>query len=190
MTTETKTMSLEEMAAARARANKKFDKLPAAQRRVKIAQDVLKLLDMRKVEASHCYFISDTEWKLPDDSSMQAVLPALGNCSVCAKGALLVASVELRNQVTLRDLRVMDWRGDPALAKALGGAFTTKQLDTIEDAYEHNYDRDSSGQRLAATVPYREQSYLDESSDQRLRAIMANIIKNRGSFCPSQEKNK
>jgi hypothetical protein len=185
-----KTSDITKLAAARERANKRFDKLPAAVRRVKIAQDVLKLLDVRKLKAAHCYFSPDFGLRaLPVDywdstKSLQEMLPKMESCSVCAKGALLVAAADLRNQVTITQSHTEIYWGDGSvsLSKALGGAFSPEQLGNIEKAYE-NFCNPTS------TVPYRLKSYLGESSQDRLRAIMANIIKNKGSFRPSQEKD-
>lgn len=126
-------------------------------------------------------------------------------CDVCAMGSLFTSFVNIENQFTVREVAEPDF--DQMLEK-LGGAFTTREILLMEYVFERgqkgflviNSKRENSYRyvvdvtddygndlaRVAFTMGElrRAIAYSDryEDSDSRLRTIMKNIIRNKGTF--------
>jgi len=192
-----------------ARANKaknaEFQKASRAEKRVMIARDVLSALTRGKIEANAGAYVEPSDVYDYDDvedidgatavaskkDSLQELLENVTPCKVCAKGAIFLCTVAMRNQVTVGDFQKMSgeggyawntarraWKGTQ-LSKTLGGIFSPKQLATIENEFEGTH-MDKLGPKpvmqLEERFPYEEKA--------RLRVIFRNIIRNNGTFKP------
>lgn len=152
--------------------------------RVTIAQDVLKMLDAKKLEASSGnYFYSTGLNHVAGNLGLKEALqkPEV-TCRVCALGALFVAKIDRRNTLSVS----RGYRMPPDEMRGwLGDIFSEVELLLIEDAFE------GFGQTaglvtpdvLAAARKFRSRIGDDE---QRMRAIMKNIIKHK-TFRPELE---
>jgi hypothetical protein len=135
-----------------------------------------------------------------------------GECEVCALGACLISTTKFRNQLTFHDLDdAGTGDGSQVAFSLLKGIFSPKQLLLMEDAFEGVVDYDSERnweqilrERLSLRVAinvfdynHPEEERLDlykrcqafydmyeNDDDERLIAIMENIIANSGEFIP------
>ncbi len=151
---------------------------------VDIAKDVIKWIRARKLNINNAgsYICGDVNCELNSDDQVQPHLPALReSCSVCAKGAIFLSYIELKNEITFDSLD-LDRFGSKSSVNAdgericdlLGGAFTPDQLDLIECAFEC-WDDDVLAEAFG-------EKYDDPGK--RMTAICRNIIKNNGVFKP------
>ena len=196
------------------RRNREFSNASPAERRVLLARDVIKHLDSAKLIANKGDWVKVPVSHLPDELSLQVALLSddAPTCQVCALGSLMVSCVLYQNQFTVADKRagrfvfgnVHPEKGESMLSSY----FEADQLKLIELAFEGStgwfaneaYDkarnniwgseRDESSDRDVfpegpelTAVLWRYKAGLD-SVDARLRAIMANIITNNGTFIP------
>ncbi len=178
MTKTKKTTAVSRFFASIKRGNAAFAKMTKARKRVAIARDVIKALDAKAIVGEHGTYLAsyrktgEHAWydqislKAEDNpsASTQDLLPVIPACHVCAKGALFVCTVGRRNQVTAKQAREQNWYGD-SLSKSLGGIFSGSQLDLIESYFEN-------GMRSGRTD---------------MKAVMENIIKNKGTFKPTED---
>lgn len=181
--------------------------------RVLLAKDVIAALDAKRMNArggitTHPYIFYDGIGS--DDLEVDARKALKGKkCRVCAKGALLVAAVDRFNEVRLEDLYDLDqpginidkgtpsrqwlgqWFGDDQLAlmeaafeAELGVSDDTERLrEAYEESGEYDYDMDDE----VADTPLHDAVEFGEAidyPDERLRAIMENVVKNNGEFIP------
>lgn len=160
----------------------------AAERRVAVAKDVLKQLDARKmlaVAGVYCNFSKPYSEK--EDKEPKAFHEFVKNasCRVCAIGGLFVSMVRIedsfapgyRAQFRARLNRsVMNTDMRMKLEKI----FSSDQLRVIEHHFETwNLDIKDSDSL---------ENFFNSSDESRMRAIMKNIIKNRGTFKPKTMK--
>jgi hypothetical protein len=185
------------LARANAARNKAYKKATKAQKRVMIAQDVLSALSRRKIVAQSGAYLGATYvgdkpdideglQETDEKASLQALLEKVTPCEVCAKGALFLCTVAMRNKVTVGEYKEMDnttgWGGEE-LAKLLGNTFTPRMLATIENEFED--DR----MDYLGPEPIMHLSHRFENDDaKKLRVIMRNIIENNGTFKPKSPK--
>ncbi len=154
---------------------------------VDIAKDVIKWIRVRKLKIKdHGSYLSGDLKGCADvvyQDQVQPHLPALRkHCDVCAKGAMLLSYIELKNKVTFGQvIRLGPWtpyaqsrrascHGSSCIAEALDGAFDRDQLDRIEDAFEC-WDGNEWGKKF-------------KTPGKRMIAICQNIIENNGEFKP------
>jgi hypothetical protein len=182
------------------KSNAEFAKMDAAQQRVTIAKDVIKALAAKQLIAEAGTYLAAPKstsdaWHAPKSTSdawhnegcvlddqdqeaqLQQLLPKLPPCHVCAKGAILVCTVARRNELQV-DATRRGWDGD-TLADKLGGIFSPDTLTMMECEFEG----------FSLTLPTAGPSYtprmnLRGSDAKRMKAIMRNIIKNKGEFVP------
>ena len=139
---------------------------------VLIAQDVLKLLRTKKnleVKTGNAYI--NTEVELPEGESLQDHLKTLWSkpCEVCAKGALLLAKVDLFNKCKIPGNNGYE-TGEIGLndgqwcTSNLTDIWPGEILDQMEKWFESGPQGD------------------DESDADHLKSIMKNIIANNGEF--------
>lgn len=180
--------------------NEKFESSEPAKKRIQIAKDVIKQLNVGKIIAkTGTYFSSRTVEKkvskLKEPEELQELLKGAPACKVCGIGSLFICDI-IRNDkyVVDPDNEGLDVDGD-VIAERFSGIFDPSQLDLIETAFEARvmFDR---------TNTLRERDYLGWSKNtsvantaiafgkkyrntqKRLVAIMENIIKNKGTFTP------
>ena len=183
---------------------------------VKIAKDVIKQLDEGKyVPTLERYVMTEYE-ELPGNTELQTVFKGKFQCDVCAMGALFVSATRLYNSAKVRNYARKDEDGHrflqfetdgPNTAKLLRKYFSNKQIALIETAYMSDEDEPiiSSGGRSypvpsegsyeqnyeLAEIEFKEAANFGakyDYDDERLRAIMENIIKNDGVFIPWPER--
>lgn len=160
-----------------AKRNLQFVKASAAQKRVIIAQDVIRALESRQLMAESGTYIDNV--RLTDDDKIES-------CTVCALGAVFVCSVQRDQEVldtgeTLSDLA--DYCTSPnAMRAQLEPYFGDEQLRLIESAFEG----DDFGAATTSAKTERAIKYFNRTGDddKRLIKIMKNVIANNGTFKP------
>lgn len=161
----------------------KTKRLTKAQKRVAIAKDVLKHLATTKVtEGFYC-----TGEITPDcerDDNAQKHLTALKSCRVCALGSMMISHVRLWDKIkigffnpyySLQGNRI-DTNGAD-IRDVLVKYFPIEQLHDIEAAFELEYIRGGTAGAINFGKRYK-------NPKSRLKAIMLNIVENKGTFIP------
>jgi len=209
MKTKKKTKKEIKLNAEIKRRNAKFKKMSAAQKRVAIAEDVLVQLNKNKYQAErgvYCdvnvkSFIPANRFNLGEDDSFKKVelQPLLldgtiESCEVCAIGSIFMSRVALGNEFKVdasrgyfneeeADIDTSDLDSAVTAIKALKGIFTERQLRYIEFVFE--------GRNIGGMFDNESRAFKDkvydfhaqyDTDDERLRAIMLNIIRNKGNF--------
>lgn len=153
----------------------------AAQDRVAIAEDALawEQAGALKVETQHYIVVDDAATCLALSRDKQARDVVLGPCQVCVLGGLLLAKAVRFDAVTVDD--VIGNR-----VRCLLDHFSAEQLNQIEAAFEGNSYPSVTGIMSSSGViinhAWRE---LFSDDKVRFRRIMENIIRNEGTFVPS-----
>jgi hypothetical protein len=166
-----------------------------AEKRVVIAKDVLEQLRTQKFIAKCGAYVDDqihnldVFWPAEYGASLQAALPKVKNCKVCALGAVFMSKVNKFNRFNVGDsLNSEDLRAN------LKGIFSYAQLFLIEAAFEG--DGNDAGAYYVRGCPEDVSGALTdkdrraafefcrrhEDADTRLKAIMRNIVRNKGTF--------
>lgn len=177
-----------------------FNKLPAAKRRVLLAEDVIRYIAVGGINIEWGTYLEAGE--RVDDEGMQDAYKASTSteagracllnegCHVCAKGALFVASVLRTNKCTVENVLFNSGPAemrDRMLAKER--IFSARTYDLIEIAFEGNVTGEvselaewkfSDEEKTAALIFC--DRYENHSSGILLAAIMLNIISNNGEF--------
>ncbi len=158
---------------------------------LELAKDVIAQLRYQKIQS--CAYLRATPAfenlrnDKPTDSA-QKHMKVIRECSVCAKGALVVAFVKKFNNVTLDNLE--ETAGDQyELANLLDGFFTIDELNLIEAVFEGDSsfaDSVIDGDDELESLDYHAFADKIDKPKQRLRLIMENIVKNGGVFKPAK----
>ena len=161
---------------------KAFTKMNKARRRVALAKDVIARLDAKLIAPySGSLFTPSTKWKLLDvNNSLQENLNTR-ECSACAKGALICSWVGNFNHYSKEEFGRFNYdfqSGPEAYPKELIDLFGTEQLSIIEREFEQ------SQYSWCVVKDSNFESNYDSPYYKDLRAIMENIIKNKGTFIP------
>lgn len=160
-----------------ARREKVWKKATPAQKRVLIAEDVLRQIDAGKMKATRGIYVSGKSLSspvMPHLHGMRERFLTLPDCRVCAHGALIVSCTLYANKATLRDNEdeFRDTSRHMSFANGLEKVFSRQDRRTIECHFE---GWGNSG--CAWGNRYR-------TARANLSAIMKNIIKNKGEFIP------
>lgn len=166
-----------------------------AELRVEVAKDVLKHRKTLRVLAGNTYVksshINEVNYSKPSQDIARDLQKK--GCEVCALGACFLSLVALKNEFDLDGSMILTRR---EITNRLRSVFSDAQMDLIEEAFEWDVEDLPYGakeKRLNAfACKYRSNNtYYDPSrgydvacSDRRLRAIMKNIIENKGTFKP------
>lgn len=154
--------------------NRRFNAMTLERKRVTIAKDTLASLQAKKFIASHGvgylhYSSTDNGDKLPNNYK----------CGACALGGMFVGLT-----TRIKELSIKEQNGDrDRIIAPLRSYFDREQLDAIEYAFEQ-------GNISLRTLNYSSaHRYSDfgkayDNPDDRLIAIMQNIIDNKGTFTP------
>lgn len=184
------------------KSNADFSKATLAQKRVIIAKDVLASLKAGRYRAkpggyfyspsTDVYFIAEK----PLNTKLDKIFQNMPTCYVCALGACFVSAVKKFDGLTVGDVtscghyshsyysgRTSDLDERKTMTEKLSDFFETSQLDMIETAFEGIYlgDYGDYGDVRAYNFYHRRRSM---NSDDRLKAIMQNIVDNNGTFVP------
>lgn len=181
--------------------NKIFETASKTEKRILIAKDIMAQIKSKKFKAVCGIYTetSDACVKAEDlDSTSLQVGLEVSNviCECCAKGAIVLSKIRFANEVDIyknieRNPTIYN---DPAKIKDI---FSIKQLDLMESAFEvEDYKRLANEEinerltRLTTLVFSKKQikaikfgSKFKNAND-RLIAIMENVIKNKGAFIP------
>jgi hypothetical protein len=146
---------------------------------VAVAKDVLKQTDRRSCQVQSGLYLSA---KAPAAKTSKAAARSIQkNCRACAIGHAFLSIVALRNKFKF----VADEDGfadvcDMQMRDRLSEAFSQDQLVLIENTFEGWFGKYFFGSQEYRSV---ESFYRRYQSDRaRLRAIMRNIVANRGEF--------
>ena len=182
------------------RSNSKFLKMTPAKQRVQIAKDVIAALKAKRLEAEHQTYlqvggyITENRILENESDSFKDTLKTIPTCTVCAKGAIFTCTVARKNKVTNEQAMSQNWDCD-SLSKSLKGTFSAHQLRLIETEFEDD-DIDGFGDAIARIAgareirPVMELHELFNNAEDRMIAIMKNIIANKGTFKPKAPKDK
>ena len=166
---------------SQAKRNAAFEALPANEKRVLIARDVIAQLAIGKLEAqSGTYVETDATVKKASQDLQVLLKPKDVSCTVCGIGALFVCGVQRGNDLKASSVHLFEddnvnVGGFQAYAY-LRRYFSNSQLKMIEAAFEQ-WAHDKGG----------DFAYYVEDDETRLRLIMENIILNNGTFNPAME---
>ncbi len=180
--------------------NAAFRKLPKAQQRVAIAEDVIAQLRLKKFVADSTYFswgdrIEGTNvqgtWSAKEADLDLSVCISQVQCSVCGIGSLFAGAV-----LNADKLKLNDFTGDRREeVEYLQRWFTKKQLDLVECFYER-WDYSTRYDFNILQFDGEREIYLPHTpifgtSDptKRLKKIMENIVSNGGKFDPFKGKH-
>ena len=155
-----------------------YDKMTRAERRVAIAKDVIKHIKARQLRVRSCYgyVVHAAGWDGINEAvegsekASEVAEKLKGECTVCARGAMMLCKVSKFNHYEFERGRGIS---SVSTTDALKDAFSERQLNEIEDAFELNGDHYVSSW-------FRE---IPDASD-RLLAIMQNIVDHNGTFKP------
>lgn len=170
-----------------------FQNLPPTEQRIRLAQDVIKHIQTKKLfalEGTYLLFGKDDN---PDnhfdiiDNHMTTELKNYiakeeANCVVCAIGALFITEVMYTNDVSMASMRHPEGIN---MYLRLQNYFQEEQLSLIEAAFEISaYCAEKHGNEEMLAYKAEDFGALFETDEDRMIAIMQNIIDNRGEFSP------
>lgn len=168
---------------------------------VDLARDVIKWIDAKRIVACPGTYLGgeeldDIEYdiefnagktlvggeEVTGDTSLKDIFPKI-KCDVCAIGGLLYSYIDRFNQVNLDEIV----GSDSMAIKKLSSYFSEGQLRLMETAFEgeiidSGYFREHEYNTyvISNLGKHFYSNYAD--SDQRLKAIMRNVIRNNGKF--------
>lgn len=172
------------------KANKEFDKMTPAEKRVQIARDVLAQLASKRLVAASGLWLSGkgaeplfSNTQLDKNDELQAVLSKKKQCTGCALGGMFMCAVERADKLKLKDLSEDSQEArhieNEDVFEYMGKYFSRDQLNAIEAAFE---------QGQGASDDYKAGMWLEDIDDAslRMRLIMENIVANKGKFVLSK----
>ena len=169
--------------------NKAFKKSNKARRRVLLAKDGLLRLKEQNIMANNSYIVDLSRYNYNSEASFKDTVNNGHNCLVCAKGALLVSAVGRFNGYTNVEL---NFNSTKNAHKELEKYFTLEQLDMIEIAFEGRSFMGILAERMVNDIAEASDIYKKceafytkyPNKDNRLKAILENIVENKGEFIP------
>lgn len=182
-----------------------FNKMPVKKRRIMVAKDVLLQLEAGKIKAETGHyiqlkFVPDIDLK-DSREDIKKNYDKISECRVCALGASIMSCTRLGNQLKFEDIGAgVASLNNSATKGLLRKVFTPKQLMLIETAFEgHSPSSTRVASYLFGLSRYDSLTnkevedcnkfrYRIEDVNDRLGAIMKNIIKNKGIFKPHTTK--
>ncbi len=168
--------------------NKTFKRASNARKRVLIAKEVIKQIKDNRFLAKRghfCVIRNIGNFSAEKDIQNLFISKQIENCTVCALGGLMMATTILNNNEAVGDYKEDFERlgskigNEEYLPNELNTIFSNKQLRLIESAFEMGtgwFGEES----MDATNFGRDR---DDHQD-RLLAIMTNIVNNKGTFTP------
>lgn len=155
---------------------------------VAIAKDVLKTINKRNIKSESYYcqvpYEQQANKLFSSNGNAQKHIPTIEKfCQVCAIGTCFLSFIKLYNNIKLKDIN----NDRSMMVDYLSQFFDERQLDLIEIAFERslNYTK-TNIQYNELELYYRAklfgQKYIKDHN--RIKAIMLNIIKNKGWFRP------
>lgn len=172
---------------------KPFSRMSKAEKRVAIAKDVIKHIKAAKFKATKGTYLDAGDVYRSGEELQKIILDA-PTCKVCAIGAVFAADVIKRDNFILTDTCTKCIDSDEMKAKT--SYFSKDTLHTMEVAFEKKIITDgvcgegkytAQGYRISYTELGKRAIAFGKNyrkSQDRLMAIMQNIIKNKGEFKP------
>lgn len=177
-----------------------FNALPKATQRVMIAKDVIENLKAKKYIANKGRYVEKVtvKGKLKNEISISDVnvrdnWKSIDNCLVCGIGSCLMSVTKFKNRLTFGELPRGIHSFEDKHIKLLKSTFSPNHLTLIEVAFEGYYYKQSDNlgrDKMEAEVNQIEISRAKtfanqyEDNNERLEAIMRNIVTNKGTFKP------
>jgi hypothetical protein len=168
------------------RRNSVFKKASNAQKRVLIAKDVLKQITDRRIKPTRGFYVSiNDDWRFYAESFRERFISKdIRSCDCCGVGALMVSCTLFNNRQKVGDPELgcdlgMAIRDNDNIPNGLNRFFSRDQLSMVEQAFECGCGE--FGDKCVAAVEFGRRY---KSAISRLRAIMKNIIHNKGTFVP------
>jgi len=159
-----------------------FDQLTKAEQRVAVAKDVLLQLKKKNYIAKKGAYVEVKKGRrsLPVKDNIDKTV-----CKVCALGSCLLSIAKFKNTITFNDAErgLSSWDSTDPSKRLLTSIFTRKQINLMENAFEgvvYFMHEPFTGTDKKADRFYDQY----DKDNQRLIAIMENIIKNLGTFKP------
>jgi hypothetical protein len=191
-----------------ARANKAFEALSPAEKRISIARDVIAQLATKRLVATSGLWLAGkdesnlfNENQVEKNLELQEVLAKTKECTGCALGGMFMCAVKQADKLKLDELECVkefkiEQKRKPECAELgrdgliemvdafryLRRFFSKSQLEMIETAFEQNAGACHAEGTGAGDFAVN----VKEPSD-RMRLIMENVIVNKGRFVPSKE---
>ena len=195
--------AIEKLNAKTIEGNKAFAKMGKMQKRVAIAKDVIASINSKKFKATpgtYCQLKLNEKHEFEKEGKVELqTLMETGvveKCDVCAIGGIFASKVAIGNKFKV-DIQAEDYWSDSQfvietdtdddelLIENLKGIYNEEELRLIEYAFEgedigfrHNDESDEFHKK--ALSYYK----VYKKADERLIAIMQNIIRNEGKFIP------
>ncbi len=163
--------------------NKDFKKLSKAEKRVAIAKDVIAALKAKKYIAETGDYLDINYSSDNYDSNINQELLCSNDitCKVCAVGALFTSKVIISNNFDSDYVP-----SDDVMRDELSAYFSKNQLYLIEAAFEGWETDEYSKSEIILTLKNNDHMrfHRDYDTNDRMIAIMNNIVKNKGTFKP------
>jgi hypothetical protein len=177
-----------------------------ATKTVAIAKDVLKQLKLNKLRITCGYYLTGdvkTPKLLDTSEDAQKYVDLIQkHCDVCAKGAAILSYARLYDNISLAKLGMYPLRGGDNSQTICGGSknwgdmykiFGLENINKIEAAFEgYGYWNCNGNKHPDPREIIKVESYepaYPKPAD-RLRAIMINVVRNKGVFKPVMQKTK
>ncbi len=165
-----KTTEMVVTAAIKAR-NKRYQDAGKPGKRVMLAKEVLRLIKMGALKPTRSVYIeAETPDRLSEEQAQPYIASGRVTCQACAKGALFVAAISIRNQLKLGQLN------DEGHMDGL--------INNDKDGHDTFGLVTLFGENVVASIERWFEYRRDVCSDPEtmLEAIMKNIVKNKGRF--------
>lgn len=164
-----------------------FLTLSAADKRVVLAKDVLRYMDLRWLHPFRGRYFHPVYTNLFEFNAIQDLREIVkqSNCYVCALGALFIAAVIYNKDPEYCFML----KHSGSIRKILNSYFSQNQLSLIEMAFEGSSIYSIEGQTpdtIVAAITFSDNCYTGEI----MTSIMDNIITNNGEFDPTKEHHE
>lgn len=165
--------------------NKNFQNLSDAKKRVAIAKDALEQVLAKKYKVKTGQYVTFLGSGSPVAKSEELDVPVACNlqdvkCQVCARGALFVSALRKDASIGPEYISNDENLGNDDIQMTEDQYFSREQLDLIESAFEVDQFCDDAPEEMAMAAELYGRSLGNK--DERLVAILKNIIRNKGEF--------
>lgn len=185
-------MSIRKFAQEIEASNEAFNKMSKAEKRVQIARDCLKRIQLNQfnIHTGVTCWIDNNYDRNISNVSVKEILSKkrIPTCEVCAKGGLFLSYVGRVNDFTFGEIQNASSLHSTEMKK-LREIFEDIQLEAIETAFEisiisYQYIDEDDIDFITSCANYRSRAELSEDVEAMI-SICKNIIKNNGEFVPT-----
>ena len=163
--------------------NDRFNKLSKMEKRVAIAKDVLEQIKIKKFKPAIGGYLNLDEPIEEEINIQELLITKETTCRVCAIGGIFASKVILGNKCDTTLDRYDTGLDDDIMIDNLKSIFSEKELRKIEYAFE-GFDVSYGDMNFSDKECSKYETFFEsfENTEHRLKAIMLNIIKNKGKF--------